>query len=219
MPNPTEMQTEPVVPLSTLSAEPLPILLPESFTIYLVRHATPDRTRPDISYHTPPGPSLNDRGLMEAEELGAFLRQAGVLFILSSPFERARQTALIAAKQAGVSLDFDPDLGERQPIEPETTVIERVVRAFQTSVQAAAQNGPLALLSHGSPILVLLKALGLPVPTLERCRIYDNRNLIAMAGAWRVERLDGSLSMRPVFAPQGVALPNFPETIAEKENP
>jgi hypothetical protein len=58
-------------------------------------------------------------------------------------------------------------------------------------------------------VLALLRSLGLPGGIIERCRIYDNRNLIPMAGAWRVERVDGALKMRLVFSPQGVAFPDF----------
>jgi broad specificity phosphatase PhoE len=195
------------------------IALPESFIIYLARHATPDRTRPEIIYHTPPGPALNERGLQEAEQLADFLHDMGVVAMLSSPFERTRQTAQIAIRETGASLDFDPDLGERQPIESEVMVTERMLRAFVSGAQRAAQHGPLAIFTHGAPVMTLLKALGLPVTALERCRIYDNRNPIPMAGAWRIERLDGSLTIRPVFAPLGIALPNFPAKIIEKESP
>jgi broad specificity phosphatase PhoE len=34
--------------------------------IYFIRHATPDRRRTDLSYHTPPGPPLTAQGEHEA---------------------------------------------------------------------------------------------------------------------------------------------------------
>lgn len=192
--------------------------LPGSFTVFIARHATPDRSQNDFSYHTLPGPALTEAGLLEARELGEFLRSAGAVSILSSPFERARQTAVLAGEMCGASVAFDAGLAERQPIESEAALIGRMRRVFAAGAQISAQQGPVALISHGSPVLALLRALGLPGGTIERCRIYDNRNLIPMAGVWRVERLDGELRMRLVFVPRGAAFPKFKEGLLEEES-
>ncbi len=200
-------------------------LLPDSFAIYLARHATPDRTRYDIPYHILPGPDLTPRGQQEAMELGNFLREAKVGHVLSSPFERARRTAEIACRLAGAPLENNPDLSERQPTEYEALLVERMQRAFRLGAEISAARGPLAIISHGAPIMVLLRSLGLPGRIIENCRIYDNRNMVPMAGAWWVERDDGELNMRLAFAPQGNKVPEFqgisiPKTIpAEKVEP
>ncbi len=184
-------------------------LLPDSFAIYLVRHATPDRSRYDIPYHILPGPDLTPRGREEAAELGSFLREAKVGYVLSSPFERARRTAEIACQLAGLPLETNPDLAERQPSEYEALLVERMQRAFRIGAQISVERGPLAIISHGAPIMVLLRSLGLPGSIVESCRIYDNRNMVPMAGAWWVERDDGELNMRLAFAPQGNKVPEF----------
>ncbi|RPJ52361.1 MAG: hypothetical protein EHM21_00350, partial [Chloroflexi bacterium] len=220
LPRSTVMQPESPAPVPLNSqpvTTPQPPPLPESFIIYLARHATPDRSRSDVTYHALPGPDLNEQGLGEAAELADFLHEMGVVSIIASPFERTRQTALILKERLGASLDIDPDLSERQPIEPEALVIERMLRAFTIGAQRAAKLGPLAIITHGAPVLVLLKALGLSPTVLERCRIYDNRNPIPMAGAWRVERLEGLLPQRSgrlEIAISPPAHPPSPEDVA-----
>jgi broad specificity phosphatase PhoE len=182
--------------------------LPNSFTVYVARHATPDRSRSDIPYHIPPGPPLTERGLSEAAALGDFLREAGVLYFLSSPLERAWRTASIAAEVCGAGIEQNIGLAEWRPEENEAAVRERVSTAFLAACQMSSRKeGPVALVSHGFPTLTLTKALGLPPETIERCRIYDSRNLVPMSGAWRVECVDGELTLRLVFVPQGLALP------------
>ncbi len=199
-----------------MQAEPL-APLPDSFTLYLTRHATPDRTRSEVAYHILPGPTLAESGQQQARELGAFFHAAGIVYILSSPFERARQTAALAGEICGASLEFTSDLGERQPIESEILLVQRMQRAFTAAAQVSAQLGPVVVLSHGAPVLSLLRSIGLANRLIERCRIYDNRNLIPMAGAWLVERLDGEpLRMRPAFAPHGVILPDLNAGLVEE---
>lgn len=179
--------------------------LPEEFIVYLARHATPDHSRADIPYTLPPGPELTVRGRSEAVELGAYLRQVGVKQVQASPFERTLRTAAIACEPAGLSPEINPDLTEWHTTEPEVEVAERIQRAFAQAARiSCARSEPVMLVTHGGPVMALLKALGLPLAVVERCRIYDSRNLVPPAGVWRVEKLDGELRMDPVFAPQGV---------------
>lgn len=186
-------------------------LLPGPFIVYVARHATPDRSRYDIPYNSLPGPELTERGLREAAELGEFLRQAGVRHSFASPFVRAWHTAQIASGLAGAVLEQDADLCEWRLDETEKLVRVRLERAFVRAAQLSAQVGPVGLVSHGSPVLTLLKTLGLPADEAERFRIFDSRNLIPMGGAWRVEMLDGELHLQLVFAPNGVRLPEYCE--------
>lgn len=183
-------------------------LLPEAFTVYLARHASPDRSRIDIPYHIPPGPELTEQGRAEAAELGAFFEQAGVRLLIASPLERTQRTAAIAAGACGAAVGTSYDIAEWRPEENEPVVLERTQRVFVTAAWESHGRGePVGLVTHGGPILALMKALGVPAGAVNALRIYDNRNPISPAGAWRVERSDGCLALELVFIPQGYALP------------
>ena len=183
--------------------------LPEPFTIFLTRHAEPDRARyAHIPYHIPPGPPLTDKGLQEAAELGEYLRAAGTATILSSPLERAWRTASIAAEACGVSPVLDYTLAEWRPEENDQGLQSRMQEAFSAGMKLAREKtAPVALVSHGAPILALLRWLGVPEGTIERYRIYDHRCLLPTAGAWRVEKISGKLHAQLAFVPEGVSIP------------
>jgi len=194
------MQTE-------IRTEMMP-LLPEQFTVYLARHAMPDRTRFDIPYAVLPGPELTLRGHEEAAELGEFFRSNGVSFIQASPFERALRTAVSAAQAAGVSVEINDDLAEWRADEVESGVVERMQRAFLDAARHSARRAaPAAVLTHGGPVLALLKILGAPHTALERCRIYDHRNPLPTAGAWLVERDGDGLRIELAFLPAPYSFP------------
>lgn len=185
-----------------------PARLPGPFTIYLARHAAPDLTRHDLPYHLPPGPNLTEKGLQEAAELGEFLRKAGAAHFIASPLERTWRTAAIAARTCDAPLEVNPNLAEWQPDEDEFTVLARMKAAFKAGLSLAlTKHAPVVLVSHGGPILALLRWLGAPAELLERVCIYD-RNPLPTAGAWRMDCLDrGELQVQLAFAPQGVILP------------
>lgn len=193
-PNPAQMQGE---------------MLPPKFIIYLARHASPDRTRVDIPYFFPPGPDLTETGREEAAQLGAFLRAAGEPLLVCSPLDRTLHTAAIAGGTWGAqAAAVDEDLAEWRPGEKEPSVLERMQRALTTAAQRSYErSGPVALVTHGGPLMVILKGLGAPGEAIDRCRIYDNRNPVSPAGAWRVERLDGRLRIEMAFVPSGYAMP------------
>lgn len=183
---------------------------PEQFIVYLTRHASPDRSRFDLPYHIPPGPELTERGLSEAAELGAFLQREGVHSLQVSPLERTQRTAAIASEVCGAAWETNHDIAEWRPEEDEPVVLARAQRAFLNAAQESKErSAPVALVSHGGPILSLLKALGAPVEAINSCRIYDSRNPISPAGAWRIAREDGRLSIELAFAPRGYHLPAF----------
>lgn len=178
------------------------------FTLFLTRHAAPDRSRYDLPYHLPPGPRLTEKGLQEAAELGEFLRAAQTAHILASPMERTWQTAEIAAQTCAAPLGMNPDLLEWRPDEQERAVLERMKQAVADGVRLAqSKDAPVALVTHGGPVLVALKYLGLPAETVERFRIFDGRNPLPTAGAWRIDNDHGELRAQLVFAPQGVVIP------------
>ncbi|MBI3240952.1 MAG: histidine phosphatase family protein [Chloroflexi bacterium] len=160
-----------------------------SSTLYLIRHATPDWSRTDLVYHLPPGPPLTPQGEDEATQLGAFLRDAGVRRILASPLERCQRTAQIAAGEAEASFHEDASLAEWRPEEKEIDVRERLWPTWERVASASPGTGPAAFVTHGGPIAVLLKDLGLDEIVLEHYRkLFDRHNPLPPAGAWKATR-------------------------------
>lgn len=175
-------------------------------TIYLARHASPDWNRTDIPYHIPPGPPLTAQGRLEAAALGAFLRPAGVSTILASPLERCQHTAQIVGELLELPVQTDDALTEWQPGESTELLGRRMWRIFRATWEAGVQNDHQAalLLTHGGPIMELLRRLGMPDQTVEQQRIYDHRNPVPPAGVWQVSRPDGNTAwaLELVFTPQ-----------------
>lgn len=176
--------------------------------LYLIRHASPDWNRPDLPYFIPPGPPLSPQGLAEAQALAGFLQTTGVKRLLTSPLERCLHTAQIVSEATGAPWEVIDGLREWQPHENKEIVLARalpvVEQAWQT-VLANGAGGPVALFSHGGPILALLSALGIDDNTLETLRIYDHRNPLPPAGVWQVSPGDSaqeaSFDLRLVYVP------------------
>jgi hypothetical protein len=184
--------------------------LPANFTVFLARHASADRSLWGPPYHLPPGPALSRRGLSEAAALGAFLQSEGVAWLHVSPLERTQRTAAIASDLCGARLETSPDAAEWQPHEDDPALLLRVERAFAAAARCANEAGqPAALVTHGRPVFLLLKSLGLPAAALDACRIYDDRNPVSPGGAWRVAREGQRLRIDLAFAPPSYRLPPF----------
>jgi broad specificity phosphatase PhoE len=155
-------------------------------TVYLIRHATPDWNRTDLPYAVMPGPPLTPQGVDEAMQLGYFLREAGVSQILTSPFERAVHTARIAAGVAGVPIEQEEGLAEWRPGEDVASIRARVWPTWEQACALSQQAGPVALITHGGPISVLLEGLGLAKDVLEQHkRRFDRNNPLPPAGVWK----------------------------------
>jgi probable phosphoglycerate mutase len=157
-------------------------------TLYLVRHATPDWSRTDLVYHQPPGPPLTPHGRAEARALGAFLLQAGVKELFASPLERCQRTAAIAAEVAGLPCETRPGLAEIRPDETHAGVLARMWPEVERACLAAgAAGGPVALVTHGGPVDVVLQEMGLDPAARKQMLVFDHHNLVPPAGAWRAE--------------------------------
>jgi broad specificity phosphatase PhoE len=155
-------------------------------TIFLARHATPDWTRRELSYHLPPGPPLTPQGEQEAEALGHFMKQVGVARIYSSPLDRCLHTAQIAAAAASARLDTVHSLTEWQPGETYESITRRLWPAFETARRASRVGELSALVTHGGPVAALLLQLGMDQNALAANRVYDNNNPLPPAGVWQV---------------------------------
>lgn len=79
--------------------------------VHLVRHGevyNPDR----VLYGRLPGFGLSDRGVEQAKLAAAFLAERDIAYIVSSPLERAQQTAQPLAGKLGLPIEIDERLIE-----------------------------------------------------------------------------------------------------------
>ena len=174
-------------------------------TLYLIRHATPDWSRTDIRYDIPPGPPLTDQGEAEAQQLADFLATLNIAHIYTSPLERTSRTAQIAAAVLGLVPETMPSLAEWERSELEESVLARCRICVDDALDQSERRGPLALVTHGGPIRLLLADLGLDHAELAHYRrTFDRDNPVPPAGVWRITRsADGRLEKPElVFAPQ-----------------
>jgi broad specificity phosphatase PhoE len=80
-------------------------------TIYLVRHGANDVLQNSIAGRAP-GISLNEQGRAEAGRAAAFLARKRVQRIVSSPMERARETASPLARLTGLTIETWQEFNE-----------------------------------------------------------------------------------------------------------
>jgi broad specificity phosphatase PhoE len=80
-------------------------------TFYLIRHAEKDTPADRITGRMP-GVHLSEAGLRQAEHLADFLTSSGISLIVSSPLERARETALPLAERLGLPIQDLEEIGE-----------------------------------------------------------------------------------------------------------
>jgi probable phosphoglycerate mutase len=184
-------------------------------TVYLIRHATPDWSRTDIRYDIPPGPPLTAQGEAEAAQLGQFLHTTKIAHIYASPLERTTRTAQIAAEALGLAVETKLELSEWERGELEANVLSRSRALLDECLDESETRGPLALVTHGGPIRLLLADLGLDTAEMAHYRrTFDRDNPVPPAGVWRIVRgADGRIGKPElVFTPQPYT-PFVPETV------
>jgi len=170
---------------------------------YLARHASPDPDRKDLPYHIPPGPPLSTQGLSEAGELADFLYSKEVRHFISSPLERCLTTAQIAAQRCAENVLVNPDLMEVQPGESNADISSRMCRSFEQACLDFNQDSPFAFFTHGTPIAVLLRSLGMDAEVLKHFCVFDTGNPLPPAGVWEAEQKNsgGTWEFTLVFTP------------------
>jgi broad specificity phosphatase PhoE len=158
-----------------------------SHTVYLIRHAQPASLGDaSLRYDVPPGPPLSTDGRAQAAMAASFLVSNPPMVIYSSPLDRALQTAQIISAQLGVPLAIDERLAEHRREETPELVAARVAAFWYERVTTAPPGLPrVALVSHGSPIRLMLTPLG-DVWTADPDRYkFDYGNIVPHAGIWR----------------------------------
>ena len=172
--------------------------------IYLARHASPDRST-GIRYDIAPGPPLTPKGEDEAARLGERLRDAGVAKIYASPLERTRQTAEIAGEAGAISVEHGQEhIREHVRGEDAVDVLDRMKTFFNDAAAESAEAGPVAIISHGSPIRLLVEHLGFNKQAIEHYRKqFDYQNPSPPAGLWHAEQqADGTWQVALVWTPE-----------------
>ncbi|MCB0081961.1 MAG: histidine phosphatase family protein [Caldilineaceae bacterium] len=176
-----------------------------AITIYLARHATPNRTT-GIRYDVAPGPPILPEGEEEAARLGAYLKSVGVQQIYASPLLRTQMTAQIAAAASGIEMETEEMLAEWVNGEKDADVLARLWPFWERLCGESADDGPIAIVSHGGPIRVLLEELGVAKDEVAHyCRHFDYGNPLPPAGAWRATRAldaDAKWAVDLVFTPK-----------------
>ena len=161
--------------------------LTPSHTVYLIRHAQPANLGDaSLRYDVPPGPPLSTDGRAQAAMAASFLVSNPPMVIYSSPLDRALQTAQIISAQLGVPLAIDERLAEHRREETPELVAARVAAFWYERVTPAPPGlTRVALVSHGSPIRLMLTPLG-DVWTADPDRYkFDYGNIVPHAGIWR----------------------------------
>jgi broad specificity phosphatase PhoE len=177
----------------------------DSPVVYLARHGTPIWNMPGVRYDIPPGPPLIEQGEAEAARLGEFLLSRGVRKVYASPLVRALRTAEIAAGMGGLPVEVVDAVAEYRRDETDELVFERFHPFFLRAWGEAASEGPIAIVSHGGPVRVMLERLGvLPDAIWHYRRQFDHQNPLPPAGAWSVSTngKPGEWEMDLRFAPQ-----------------
>ncbi len=185
-------------------------------TILLIRHGETDSNR-DRIVQTPETP-LSQRGLNQAELLGARLSDAGVSKVLTSDLARARMTAEAVVRHSGAPLEFDAFLQERNfgdlrgrsyqeigidimapdyepPGGESWEVFHARVEHAWSRIRAASKSveGDLAVVSHGLVCYSLvLHHLLLGAHGIEAPRSFRNTGVTAIEAGppWEIQLLD-----------------------------
>jgi broad specificity phosphatase PhoE len=168
-------------------------------TIYLARHASHDRLNRVLCGRMP-GVALSPRGRAEAAALAVHFKSSSAVAVMTSPMERARQTAAAIAEALGLAVTVAPELNEidlgdwsgsrfdqlasdplwrrwnvartqSRPPRGETMGEARARIVGLLERLRDADAGPTILVSHGDIIKgALLSVLGLP---LDAVHLFD----------------------------------------------
>jgi len=182
--------------------------------IYLIRHGetalNANRT------FQPPATPLSERGIDQAQRLGARLRPLGIARILASDLARAAMTAEAVRSATDAPLEWDAELHERNfgdlrgrpyeslgfdayapgytPPNGESWEVfhERVVRAWRNVLAVASRtDGPLAVVTHGLVCRGVISFHAPPAPGLAPPAGFRNTSLSVLEGTpWRATLVD-----------------------------
>lgn len=169
--------------------------------VYLIRHAMPQQPY-NGRYDLPPGPPLSARGRQQAEQLGQFLQDKGIVYLYHSPLLRTVETAAIVTDYAQRPSRQADDLAEWRQGENGAAVRQRIVH-FWDSVIMRSGVGVTAVITHGGLVDQLLLHLSDDQIDLSQHRYWGGPS-IPPAGVWLAEQeSDGRWRLALIFNPEG----------------
>lgn len=158
----------------------------QTTTVYLIRHGQPTfwgSAVTSLRYDVPPGPPLAAEGRAQASMAASFLSGSPPTVVYASPLDRALQTAQIITSQLDLPMAIDERLAEHRRDETNDQVAARLAAFWHERVTNAP--GCMALVSHGSPIRIMLAMLGDVLTTDPERYHFDHGNIVPPAGIWR----------------------------------
>jgi broad specificity phosphatase PhoE len=190
--------------------------------IVLVRHGETDANRAGLLLGRA-NPTLNERGREQAAAVAAALRRDPVSLILTSPLDRARETAAAIGGATGVEVEVEPSLTEMDygdwderrltDLPPAVAAQWRADPAFappggESLAELRGRVGPctLALLERAADGTVIVVSHVSPIKTMILVAL-DLGDLFA----WRL-RLDVASISRVGPGPSGPVLISFNDT-------
>jgi probable phosphoglycerate mutase len=173
--------------------------------IYLIRHGQTDLNAARVIQF--PDTPLSERGLEQARRVGERLSGASIDLVLSSDYERARQTAEGVVTGTGAPLEFDASLRERNfgdlrglahssfcedvfaegyaPANGESSQVfhDRVQRAWEVVLEVAGRvERDLAVVTHGLVLNSLMdRTLSLPPEAAQQGWVVENTSVTVVA--------------------------------------
>jgi probable phosphoglycerate mutase len=185
---------------------------------YLVRHGHNDYLGKALAGRLP-NVHLNEQGKADAERVAEALASKGIQRIISSPLERARETALPLARKLNLEIEIDEGIleigfgdwtgktmaeldqsehwsrfntyrsGTRIPSGEHMIEVQTRVVAALDQLRAQPANC-LALFSHGDPIrLALAYYLGVPLDLFTRIEISPGSYSLLRVEDWGAQIL------------------------------
>ena len=126
-------------------------------TVFLVRHAEKESGGSD--------PALAGAGLERARELARVLGDGGIDAVYTSQFKRTRDTASPLAQRLGVTATVVP---------VEAGGVEHRARELARRILTEHAGQRVLVIGHSNTLPQLIAALGLPAPTMDETKDYDD---------------------------------------------
>ncbi len=112
--------------------------------VYLVRHGMTDWNAADRLAGRLPGVGLNAQGRRDGEALAARLGHVPLRRVVSSPLERAQETAALIARRHGLAVATDEAFTEREYAAWQGLLSSEIHARFPEDVRAVDEGGAVA---------------------------------------------------------------------------